>query len=295
MAFRLDRVVTLGLHRTLRWSWGCLPILMYHSISDDAEQGVHPYYRVATHPRRFAQQMEWLAELGCVGLSLERALRLPAGTQANGRRPVAITFDDGFRDFHTAAWPVLRRHGFTATMYLPTGFIGGRRQSLRGKECLTWNEVRELQAQGVRFGSHTATHPKLYELRWNLIERELVVSKERLEQELGVAAESFAYPYAFPQEDPDYTRTLAELLRKQGYRTCVTTIIGRAQPGDERLRLKRLPVNSDDDRALLSAKLDGAYDWLGAAQLFSRQLKRMIRRRPRSVAGVEVKTQLCEP
>src|SRR6185369_12183946 len=105
--------------------------------------------------------------------------------------------DDGFRNFHTEAFPVLQKHQFTATVFLPTGFIGdaadvpsgqsrvedngpaenaeaegvlvaplpgsqaspGRgRRSFKGTECLTWEEVRELRNSGIRFGSHTVTH-----------------------------------------------------------------------------------------------------------------------------------------
>jgi peptidoglycan/xylan/chitin deacetylase (PgdA/CDA1 family) len=246
---------------------------MYHSVSDDAEKGIHPYYRVATHPQRFAEQMQWLCEFGWAGQSLEEALLVLAGGKSNGRRPVAITFDDGFRDFYTAAWPVLQRHRFTATMYLATGSIAASRQSFRGKECLTWSEVRELRAHGIRFGSHTITHPKLYELCAEEIAEELSGSKRRLRKELGEITVGFAYPYAFPQEDGDFVETFTDLLQQCGYRTCVTTVIGCACPSQAPLRLKRLPINSGDDRPLFLAKLSGAYDWLGSIQRASRQLK----------------------
>jgi peptidoglycan/xylan/chitin deacetylase (PgdA/CDA1 family) len=246
---------------------------MYHSISDDVEQDVHPYYRVATTPNRFAEQMQWLVEGGWSGVSLEEALPLLVNGTGNGRHPVAITFDDGVRDFYTAAWPVLQRHQFTATMYLPTGFIAAQRQSFRGKECLTWSEVLELRADGIRFGSHTVNHPKLYELPVEQIAEELSCSKRRLEEELGEVTAGFAYPYAFPQEDNEFLKTLTELLQQCGYRTCVTTGIGCARPSQSPLRLKRLPINSGDDRPLFLAKLSGAYDWLSSIQRASRQLK----------------------
>jgi peptidoglycan/xylan/chitin deacetylase (PgdA/CDA1 family) len=249
------------------------PILMYHSVSNDAEEGVQPYYRLATSPARFAEQMQWLNDSGFQGVSLAEAL---ASNSKPGARPaVAITFDDGFRDFHTDAWPVLQRHGFTATMYLPTAFIASTRKSFRGKECLTWSEVRELRAQGAQFGSHTVNHPKLHELSWETIDRELSLSKQTIESELGETIGAFAYPYAFPQEDRRFTKTLADRLQQSGYHNCVTTAVGRNQAGDDRFCLKRLPANSCDDRALFVAKLDGAYDWLGSAQRTVRQLKRL--------------------
>jgi len=288
---RFDRLVSLYLSRPLRrvrWGRGgrWLPILMYHSVSLDSEKGVGPYYRLVTSPQRFAEQMQWLAELGYAGLALEDALPMRVNEKVNGRRPVVITSDDGFRDFYAAAWPVLRQHGFTATVYLPTGFVSQERKIFRGRECLTWDEVRELRRHGIRFGSHTVNHPKLYELSWGQIESEARISKERIQQELQEEVTSFAYPYAFPQEDSAFRRTIAGLLREQGYRSCVTTVVGRSQAGDDPLFLKRLPINSCDDRRLFEAKLEGAYDWLGPAQYAYRRIKRSTTlRRGRSHAA----------
>jgi len=283
MSARFDRYLTLSLFRPLRqvgWLNGeqSVPVLMYHSIANDAEEKVQPYYRLATSPRRFAEQMQWLSNSGYQGVSLEEALAMPAGENSSRRSPVAITFDDGFRDFYTEAWPVLQRHGFTATMHLPTDFISTPRKSFHGKECLNWNEVRELGAQGVQFGSHTASHPKLHELSWAAIENELKLSKTRLEQELGEAISGFAYPYAFPQEDQRFTDRFTELLREQGYRNCVTTVVGRVRAEDDWFRLKRLPVNSCDDETLFAAKLAGDYDWVAGFQRGVRTLKRCARK-----------------
>ena len=90
-----------------------------------------------------------------------------AGLLARGKplaaRAVVITFDDGFRDFYTAAFPVMQEHQFTATVFLPTAFIGEDRRSFKGAECLTWEEVRRLRRAGVQFGSHTVNHPRLVE------------------------------------------------------------------------------------------------------------------------------------
>ena len=100
----------------------------------------------------------------------------------------------------------MQRHKFTATMYLPTAFISDQRKSWSGRECLIWSEVRNLRGEGVRFGSHSVNHRTLYEISWTEIEKELKESKVRLEQELGETIPSFAYPFAFPQEDRGFTR-----------------------------------------------------------------------------------------
>src|SRR5690606_23092435 len=111
-----------------------LPVLMYHSISDDPEPTFSPYYKVCTAPARFSEHMHWLAEAGWRGTTLSDGLDWLAGKKQITGRPVAITFDDGFRDFHTAAFPALQRHGFSATMYLPTAFIGDQRRQFKGRD-----------------------------------------------------------------------------------------------------------------------------------------------------------------
>src|SRR5260370_40554579 len=148
MSFTLfDRLVRRYVSRPLcRAGWasrgGWLPILMYHSVSSDREEGVGPYYRLVTSPQRFAEQMQWLSDLGYTGLALEDALPMLLAEKVNGRRPVVIPSDDGFRDFHTSAWPVLRQHGFTATVYLPTGFVSRERELFRDRGWLISDAAR---------------------------------------------------------------------------------------------------------------------------------------------------------
>jgi len=276
---RFDRLISILFSGSLpgengRSAGQRLPILMYHSVSNEAEPGLKSYYHISTNPARFSEHLDWLSELGYTGMALEEAVgKIAAGT-LNGTAPVALTFDDGFQDFHEYAWPALQRHGFTATVYLPTALISNERKAFRGKECLTWREVCQLRQQGIRFGSHTVNHPTLYQLPWSEIEYETRISKQRIEQELQEEVTSFAYPFAFPQEDDYFRGRLRGLLSNVGYTSCVTTMIGRAQVGDDPYSLKRLPASSFDDKALFAAKLSGAYDWVGQVQRVFRCLKK---------------------
>ncbi len=263
-----------------------LPILMYHSISDDAELDASPYYKTSTSPALFAQHMRWLSDEGFRSVGLEEGIRLAQQESMGQEKVVVITFDDGFSDFYSSAFPVLKAHGHTATVFLPTAFIGQNRQPFKNKECLTWNEVRELHAQGIQFGSHTVSHPVLYENSWGEIENQLSSSKKKLEQELGEKVMSFAYPYAFPQQDQRFTDVFKKLLPEQGYRCCVTTMIGRVQSGDDLFSLKRLPINSCDDKPLLLAKLNGAYDGMGYLQSWSKAIRHQLRQVFQNGSGV---------
>jgi peptidoglycan/xylan/chitin deacetylase (PgdA/CDA1 family) len=253
-----------------------IPILMYHSVSDSVEKGVSPYYRVTTSPARFREHMRWLHEHGFVVIDLAEALRrLDAGIGLD--RAVVVTFDDGFQDFLTEAWPALAQYGFRASMFLPTAYISNDRRSFKGRPCLTWSEVRELQSQGVSFGSHTVSHPVLHDLPWSDVARELRDSKVQIEDEVQERVDTFAYPFAFPQEDRPFVTRLRRELADLGFTGAVTTAIGRAKPGHDPLCLRRLPVNDCDDYRLFTSKLAGAYDWLGPVQLLSRTAKVLTR------------------
>ncbi len=276
---RIDRLLTTAFFHPLRRA-GLggrgfrLPILMYHSISADPENGVAPYYRTNTEPLIFRQQMHCLASRGCKTADLPQVVQWLRGGPPLEKNTVVLTFDDGFHDFLIHGFPVLRAHGFTATVFLSTAFVGNKGRSFKGKEFLSWPEVREMRKAGMAFGSHTVNHPELVDLSGPEIERELRDSRAEIEQQIGEPVSTFAYPYAFPQGNRPFARNFRDLLIQSGYGCCLTTEIGRVKAGDDPYRLKRLPVNSLDDRPLLQAKLEGGYDWLAAAQAAAKSIKK---------------------
>src|SRR6202051_1516134 len=263
---RIDRGATLYLCHPLARLLGPksgprVPILMYHSISDNLFAKPHPYYQINTAPNVFSQQMRWLRHSGYRTMDLpEMWAAMEDGQDLS--KTVVITFDDGYQDFYTDGLPVMKQCGFTATIFLATDRIQDTSVRVEGADYLTWREVRELYAEGIRFGSHTVAHPDLRSLGPEQIDYELGYSKETIEQKLGAPVESFSYPFAFPEEDKTFTQFLVGILENLGFENGVSTIIGRAGKHDNRYYLPRLPVNSWDDAALLRAKLEGGYDWL---------------------------------
>ncbi len=243
---------------------------MYHSISDCDESTIHPYYRTATSPTVFAQHMQFLHQNNYLAVGPSDAVACMEASDLGAARPVVITFDDGFEDFYTQAFPILNQYGFSATMYLPTAYIGQARQTFKGRDCLTWSQVREMRTAGIQFGSHTVTHPQLKSLDVATVEYEIRASKDTIEQELGCGVKSFSYPYAFPETDRTFTQGLRGILDRAGYENGVSTAIGTADRADDRLFMKRLPVNSCDGAPLFRAKLEGAYDWLHRVQYASK-------------------------
>jgi peptidoglycan/xylan/chitin deacetylase (PgdA/CDA1 family) len=239
---------------------------MYHSIADENEAQVHPYYRTATSPQQFALQMRYLHSDGYRTSSLAELSNQVCGRAPFAEKCVVLTFDDGYSNFYRHAFPVLSQFGFTATVFLPTAYISDSRKQFKGTDCLMWPEIRELQKHRISFGSHTVSHPRLSELNEQTIREELGRSKDTIEHHLSSAVESFSYPFAFPQTETQFTDKFRQLLLQANYKNGVCTMVGRASRKSDPFFMERLPVNSSDDEALLEAKLRGAYDWMAKTQ-----------------------------
>lgn len=178
---------------------------------------------LAVEPTRFERQLKWLKRLGYRSLTMaELATAMETGRRPSGRR-VVITFDDGYLDFYTTAWPLLQKYGFGATVYLVSDYIGSDSSFDQGLPpgvgpwpLMNYNQLQELQRSGIEFGSHGATHRGLDGL--NLTEKrdELLRSRQQLEQGLGQPVTAFSYPYA------RWTQADFTLLSELGYHTAVS-------------------------------------------------------------------------
>lgn len=276
---RIDRLATLYVVDPMR-QWVAprrashIPILMYHSVSEQKSGGRHPYFETTTSPCVFAQHMKFLKEAGYRTLTLHEAIKYIEVGEQDIESRVVLTFDDGFQDFHTQAFPILADYGHTATVFLPTHYIASERRRFKSWQCMTWSEVRELQKAGITFGSHTNSHKQLRSLRKAEVEEEIRCSKDAMEDRLGRSVESFSYPFAFPETDRAFKRTLKDLLRANGYKNGVTTVIGTVGADHDPFFLPRLPVNAADDLRLFQAKLEGGYNWLHSIQYLSKLVKR---------------------
>jgi peptidoglycan/xylan/chitin deacetylase (PgdA/CDA1 family) len=166
-------------------------ILMYHGVADVAED---PYHLCVT-PGRFAEQMTWLKEKGLRGVGIGTLVdAMRAGRQ---RGMVGITFDDGYVNVLEAALPVLLQYGFTASMFIISGRLGGLNEWDEGPRwpLMSARQVGELAAAGMEIGSHSATHGRLVGVDSGQLEAEVSGSRASLAELLGVPVRGFAYPY----------------------------------------------------------------------------------------------------
>jgi peptidoglycan/xylan/chitin deacetylase (PgdA/CDA1 family) len=228
-----------------------VPILMYHEVSP----APHPAFRRYTVTvRNFTRQMRWLAALGYQAIDMDALHRARRGQGGLPKRPVVITFDDGFQSCADHAVPVLRAHGFTAMFYLVAGLVGQTSRWLQGElglelPLMSWDTVRGLVAGGFGCGAHTMTHPRLAGLDPDRCRRELVEARRRLEDELGRPVVHLAYPYgAF---DPAVQAAAAEA----GYLTACSTRPGRSTAADDLLALRRVSVYGHDSMLDFACRL----------------------------------------
>ncbi len=176
-----------------------LPVLLYHRVAPYPRED--PWSNFVS-PRAFESHLRWLhfwsyrsVPLSAVADSLAGGPRLP-------RRAVAITFDDGYLDTYQQAFPLLRRYGFGATVFLVTGAIGGDSSFDAGSvyeaaPMMGWDEIRTMAADGIEFGCHTHSHPEsLMDLDDADLNRELEDSRRRLEALLDQSVDLFAYPHS---------------------------------------------------------------------------------------------------
>ncbi|OFX05020.1 MAG: hypothetical protein A3E78_00800 [Alphaproteobacteria bacterium RIFCSPHIGHO2_12_FULL_63_12] len=174
-----------------------LPILTYHSISNEPGP-------TSIAPEIFRAQMEEIAAAGVDVVSLDEVACWVAGQASFERRTVAITFDDAFSDFAGAAFPVLERLKFPATVFVPTAIVGGAENWIgandNARKLMDWEEIGALARRGVAFGSHTKSHADLTGLDGAELDEELSASRKELEARLARPAPHFAPPYGRSNE-----------------------------------------------------------------------------------------------
>lgn len=186
-----------------------IPVLTYHSVDGSGSP-------VSTPPREFERHMAFLVRAGyrTIGLG-EAAALVRAGSPLPARR-LLISFDDGYRNNLETALPILRRHGYTAVVFVTTGVIGGdnawpnQHPAIPRLPMMTPGELRELRAGGIDIGAHTHTHPRLPELDAAVAREEMTRSKGTLEEILDEPVELFSYP--FGAHDPEVRAIAADLF-----------------------------------------------------------------------------------
>lgn len=229
-----------------------LPILMYHRV---APTGADRMSRWRVTPKAFEQQLQYLRDAGYYSVSWDAWREAVAARRPLPGRAIAFTFDDGYLDFYTYAQPLLQAYGFSATVFLVANRVGqtNRWDQGYGEEVplMNWEQIRQLQAQGIEFGSHSASHYPLTCLSVEEMVKEGVRSRTILTQELGHSISTIAYPYG------DVDPVVQHVMGACGYTIGVSCRSGRSSFRDSLLLLPRLEIEGADSLRTFVQKLSG--------------------------------------
>jgi peptidoglycan/xylan/chitin deacetylase (PgdA/CDA1 family) len=213
-------------------------ILMYHNIDNPPKNARIPNLYVT--PRMFRFQMWYLKKAGFRVLSIQDLVAV-VGAGETQQNMAAITFDDGFVDFYKNAYPILQQHGYPSTVFVVSGLAGKvnawdhANESII-KPLMNWEQLREINQNGVEIGSHTKTHPELTRISSDQQVMEIAGSKKDLEERLNHPIETFCYPGG------DHNNEVKEAVKKAGYCCAVTTQRGHVEKGNDPLALRRIPI-----------------------------------------------------
>ncbi len=233
-----------------------VPILMYHSISQHATRKYKPF---AVSPALFARHMAYLHQQAYTPLTVTQFINARAEKRAAlPARPVVLTFDDGFADFFTEVLPVLKRYGFPATLYVATSFVGGtsrwlQRERETSRLMLTWDQLKEIEANGIECGGHSHSHSQLDTLPFSAVRDEIVQCKRLLELHLDQEVLSFAYPFGY------HTTVIKQLVRETGYTSACAVKYEMCSETTDPFALTRLIVRPNTSVDALAELLTTRY------------------------------------
>lgn len=186
-----------------------VPILYYHSVMREVGN------ELRMPPDQFEAQMAYLQDHGYQSVTLDQLYQVKYFGGTLPAKPFVITFDDGYEDNYMTAFPVLKKYGFTATVFIVSSYING-------EGFMSWPQLKELLANGWEIEGHTVNHPYLSKIDAATVLSELKGSKGQLEKGLGHSVDFFAYPYG------DFNDEVVQAVKNAGYVMAFTTERGWA-------------------------------------------------------------------
>ena len=190
-----------------------VPVLTYHKLTRNGTPDA-----MTVREADFEAQMRFLRENGYRVIPLDDLFEFLRFRRQIPARSVVITFDDGWRSVYDIAWPILKKYGYPATLFVYTDLIVGSR------ETLSWEQVRELSRDGLDIQCHSKTHRYLgrkerkesFRDYFEAVRKEIVESSRILRKHTGREVKYLAYPYG------DTNAFVVAMLRREGYRLALT-------------------------------------------------------------------------
>ena len=189
-----------------------VPLLCYHRFNTKKNND-----KTSITEETFERQMAYLKKNGYTTITLHQLFDFLELRRRPPAKSVVISIDDGWKSAKTIAYPILKKYGFTAVLFIYTDNIKTKQNSL----TLTWDDLRELKDSGIfEIESHTVSHSDLTEIPDEQLNREIVESQRIIKANLGITSTFLAYPYGL------FNEKVINALRQYGYRGGFTVIRG---------------------------------------------------------------------
>jgi len=182
-----------------------IPVLMFHSITNVKGN------ELQTSKEQFKQEMQYLKDKGYTTLTLTEVYDFFQKNKPIPKKSVVITFDDGYLDNYTNAYPILKQFGFKATIFDITSTVDTSANYLNSAQ------LKELSSNGIDIEPHTITHPYLNKLSYDQQYKELKISKDFIETLLSKTVKFVAYPYG------EWNQDTIKAVKNIGYTMAFTT------------------------------------------------------------------------
>lgn len=231
-----------------------IPVLLYHSIDNSGSV-------ISITPTEFKAHMKYLKNNGYQTLSLIKFVKYISMSEKPQTKSVIITFDDGFKNNISEAFPILRNYGFTATIFLVTNHIGGvfswdGHASIPQLPLLSWEEIEKMSASGIDFGAHSCNHPFLTRIPRGEQKKEILNSRMIIEERLNKPVTFFCHPYG----DTNYQTQ--QVVRECGYVGAFGGLdYSLANSKNNLYNLKRVGTARFRSIQDFKAGLVGTYEW----------------------------------
>ncbi len=217
-----------------------VPILMFHYVENVADKGDKTRISLNVNPYTFEQEIKTLVAAGYTFLTNSQLTDSMDGKMPLPEKPILLTFDDGYQDFYTDVFPILKKYKVKATAYVISGFLNFNNE-------MTTSELKEVAASGlVEIGAHTVHHVWLKKISLTKASFEIFQSRVTLQQITGQPVVSFAYPYgAFDDQ-------AIQVVKDAGFSSAVSTMPGDDQSAINRYFLFRLRPGGRTGQVLLN-------------------------------------------
>lgn len=232
MIFLFIAILLTAIIFSLRFKWWGINIpykypriLMYHMIAPHLPKNISKFNRLRVTPNAFEKQLLWLKNNGYTSYTLSELAKY----EQMPEKSVVLTFDDGYKDNFTNAFPLLQKYGFKATIFIvlerfnqnwaTDKDLNAPSQELNNEAMLSDDEIKIMLQSGlIEIGSHTLNHANLPRLSDEEKTKQLLHSKEQIEKIFGIQCTSFAYPFGF------FDEKCVNLVKDAGYQVATTVI-----------------------------------------------------------------------